>query len=140
VFLAAQGIREELLFGKTGSLIEAMDKISDTIGHEVTLSFPQIIVAGQESSGKSSVLERIAMLNFFPRSDDICTRMPILLQLKHLSKDNMKTFCASNNLTYTDTTSVSLIKAERTSNSDVIKPCYWISATRMFTVIVESIP
>jgi hypothetical protein len=103
VFLAAQGIHAELLFGKTGKLIESMDNISGMIAHEVTLSFPQIIVAGQESSGKSSVLERIAMLSFFPRSIDICTRMPIKLHLKHLSKEDLKNFCQTNKLVFTET-------------------------------------
>jgi hypothetical protein len=106
VTLAAQSIAK-LLFGKTGDLIEAIDNISSSISPEVALSFPQIIIAGPEYSGKSSVLERITMLSFYPRYD-ICFRMPMQIQFKHLSKENIKTFCQTNKLVYTET-SVSCI-------------------------------
>jgi len=44
---------------------------------------PQIVVIGQESSGKSSVLERLAMLPLFPRDANICTRLPIHVRLRY---------------------------------------------------------
>ena len=43
---------------------------------------PQVVVVGNESSGKSTLLERLAMMPLFPRDRRICTRMPILIRLR----------------------------------------------------------
>jgi hypothetical protein len=43
---------------------------------------PQLVVVGQESSGKSSVLERLMMTPLLPRDDNICTRLPIHVRLR----------------------------------------------------------
>ncbi len=48
---------------------------------------PCVIVVGTESSGKSSVLERLTMMSLFPRADGICTRMPIHAQLRRTTAD-----------------------------------------------------
>mgnify|MGYP006287610819 CR=1 FL=1 len=37
------------------------------------LKLPRFIVIGDENSGKSSTLERIAMVDVFPRNHKICT-------------------------------------------------------------------
>lgn len=42
---------------------------------------PQIVAIGSQSSGKSSVLENIVGREFFPRSNGICTRRPLKLEL-----------------------------------------------------------
>ena len=47
---------------------------------------PQVVVMGQESSGKSSVLERLAMMSIFPRDKTLCTRMPIHVRLRNVDK------------------------------------------------------
>jgi hypothetical protein len=44
---------------------------------------PQIVVMGNESSGKSTILERIAMMPLFPVGENICTRLPIEVRLRH---------------------------------------------------------
>ena len=43
---------------------------------------PQIVVVGEESSGKSSVLERLMMTPLLPRAESICTRLPIHVRLR----------------------------------------------------------
>jgi len=43
---------------------------------------PQLVVVGEESSGKSSVLERLMMTPLLPRADNICTRLPIHVRLR----------------------------------------------------------
>ena len=43
---------------------------------------PQLVVVGQESSGKSSLLERLMMTPLLPRDDNICTRLPIHVRLR----------------------------------------------------------
>jgi hypothetical protein len=47
---------------------------------------PQIVVVGQESSGKSSVLERLMMTPLLPRDENICTRLPIHVRLRRSDK------------------------------------------------------
>ena len=51
------------------------------IGEEMVL--PRIIVIGNESSGKSSTLERIAGQPVLPCDTGICTRAPVVLELKY---------------------------------------------------------
>ena len=76
---------EQLRYGK---VIEAVSKIRELteeamkkIGEEMIL--PRIIVIGNESSGKSSTLERIAGQPVLPCADGICTRAPVVLELKY---------------------------------------------------------
>lgn len=93
---------------RAGSLINVLDSLEKTLGKEIPLDFPQIIVIGDESSGKSTLMERIAMFEFFPKrsgSDQnltILTRMPIQLRLQHMSPQKMKDFCAKNELEYVE--------------------------------------
>lgn len=55
-----------------GDLLDIIDNLrSQGISHYVDL--PQIIVCGDQSSGKSSVLEAISGFQF-PRKDNLCTR------------------------------------------------------------------
>ena len=52
-------------------------------------SVPRIVAIGEESSGKSSTLERIAMLKIFPSDRRLCTRMPIELRLRYVDKTKL---------------------------------------------------
>lgn len=47
------------------------------------IKLPRIVVIGDENAGKSSTLERIAMVEVLPRNTDICTRQPIVLKLRN---------------------------------------------------------
>ncbi|KAL0140014.1 Dynamin central region-domain-containing protein [Mucor lusitanicus] len=61
-----------------------INKIQDafiTIGGNESLDLPQIITVGEQSSGKSSVLEHIVQRDFLPRGSGIVTRRPLVLQL-----------------------------------------------------------
>ena len=54
------------------ALLEKIDKLfACGVGYEVDL--PQLVVVGQQSSGKSSVLEGLTGLPF-PRDKELCTR------------------------------------------------------------------
>jgi hypothetical protein len=44
---------------------------------------PQLTVIGAESSGKSSLLQRLVMMPIFPTDDRMCTRMPIHVRLRN---------------------------------------------------------
>jgi hypothetical protein len=62
------------------NLLDSVDCLrSQGISHYVSL--PQIIVCGDQSSGKSSVLEAISGVSF-PIKSNLCTRFPIELVLR----------------------------------------------------------
>ena len=73
---------------EAGRVLDALDSISDILPTQmladVGLEFPEIAVVGQESTGKSSVLERITMLPLFPRGTDIVTRSKSFMQISCL--------------------------------------------------------
>jgi GTPase SAR1 family protein len=65
------------------SLITAINKLQDvfaTVGSG-SIHLPQIVAIGNQSSGKSSVLESIVGRSFLPRGTGIVTRRPLILQL-----------------------------------------------------------
>jgi hypothetical protein len=70
--LAELGRMFSLLDGLRGLLAELLDGWQP----------PQIVVVGEESSGKSSVLERLMMTPLLPRDEHICTRLPIHVRLR----------------------------------------------------------
>ncbi|RWS03366.1 dynamin-1-like protein [Dinothrombium tinctorium] len=75
------------------ALIPVINKLQDvfnTIGTEA-IQLPQIVVVGNQSSGKSSVLEAIVGKDFLPRGTGIITRRPLILQLVHVAKDDLTT-------------------------------------------------
>jgi len=57
---------------------------------ELCFSVPRIVVIGEESSGKSSTLERLASFKFFPSDRRLCTRMPIELRLRFKPSENLE--------------------------------------------------
>lgn len=68
------------------ALIPVINKLQDvfnTVGAE-TIHLPQIVVVGNQSSGKSSVIESIVGKDFLPRGAGIVTRRPLILQLIHI--------------------------------------------------------
>ncbi|CAF4346710.1 unnamed protein product [Rotaria sordida] len=52
--------------------------------HYETISVPHIVVVGDQSVGKSSVLEALSGVQL-PRAQNICTRCPLELRLKNIS-------------------------------------------------------
>ena len=76
---------EQLRYGQVIKRIAEIRKLTKEgmkkIGEEMVL--PRIIVIGNESSGKSSTLERIAGQPVLPCDTGICTRAPVVLELKY---------------------------------------------------------
>jgi len=64
-------------------LVSVINKLQEifTITSSDALQLPQIIVVGDQSSGKSSVLECIVGKSFLPRGTGIVTRCPLILQI-----------------------------------------------------------
>ena len=44
---------------------------------------PQLVVIGEESCGKSSLLQRLVMMPIFPTAGETCTRLPIHVRLRN---------------------------------------------------------
>lgn len=66
-----------------GEIFTKLDDLRDFLDKTLNgWSPPHIVVIGTESSGKSTVLERLSMMSIFPRAEDICTRLPIHVHLR----------------------------------------------------------
>ena len=62
------------------SMITLVDKLRD-FNLQDYISLPRIAVLGEQSAGKSSLLESIAGLTFLPRGTGIVTRRPLELRM-----------------------------------------------------------
>ncbi|KAH8686007.1 P-loop containing nucleoside triphosphate hydrolase protein [Tricladium varicosporioides] len=69
-------------------------KLLDTVaqlrkcGLEAELSLPQMVVCGQQSAGKSSLLEALTEIPF-PSNEQMCTRHPTEIQLRRADKPSL---------------------------------------------------
>ena len=71
---------EQLNSDESRDLLSAIDRMREILhGQKVTL--PEIVVVGDQSVGKSSVLEAISGIQL-PRAQNICTRCPLELRMK----------------------------------------------------------
>ncbi|XP_017221668.1 dynamin-related protein 4C-like [Daucus carota subsp. sativus] len=71
-------------------LLDAIDKLRDLNVMQEGIQLPTIVVVGDQSSGKSSVLESLAVAGIsLPRGDGICTRVPLVIRLQnHAQSDS----------------------------------------------------
>ena len=78
-------------WNSTGSrcLLSAIDKMREIL-HEEKVALPEIVVVGDQSVGKSSVLEAISSIQL-PRAQNICTRCPLELRLKAAQNEEYAT-------------------------------------------------
>ncbi|TVY73303.1 Interferon-induced GTP-binding protein MxA [Lachnellula suecica] len=77
-----------------GLQTEEQRRVLDTVarvrkcGLEGTVSLPQIVVCGDQSAGKSSVLEALTEIPF-PRNDNLCTRHATEISLRNAAIDSI---------------------------------------------------
>ncbi|KAF8038490.1 hypothetical protein BT93_B1131 [Corymbia citriodora subsp. variegata] len=62
-------------------LLNAIDRLRNLMVIEEGIHLPAIVVVGDQSSGKSSVLKSLAGINL-PWGRGICTRVPLIMQLQ----------------------------------------------------------
>ncbi|KFY02398.1 hypothetical protein V494_00073 [Pseudogymnoascus sp. VKM F-4513 (FW-928)] len=72
---------EGLKSKKSTQRLNQIDRIRE-FGVGDHISLPQLVVCGDQSAGKSSALERITGIPF-PRDDDVCTKFPTEIILRH---------------------------------------------------------
>jgi hypothetical protein len=75
----------DINFGLSIEIFKELDRIP-TLLTDLDLPTPKIIVIGNESHGKSTLLERIIGLPIFPRATDLCTRCVIRVQLRRCAE------------------------------------------------------
>ncbi|CAL9777237.1 unnamed protein product [Musa acuminata subsp. burmannicoides] len=63
-------------------LLDAVDRLRHLNVMQEGIELPTIVVVGDQSSGKSSVLESIAGISL-PRGQGICTRVPLIMRLQN---------------------------------------------------------
>lgn len=79
------------LFNNLRKLINIIDSFRD-IGLQEHISLPKIAVCGDQSSGKSSLLENIVGMDFLPRGSGVVTRRPLELRLVHVDNQQAKPY------------------------------------------------
>lgn len=62
-------------------IINRLQGIFAGLGEDLVLQFPRLAVVGDQSAGKSSVLEKFVGRDFLPCGTGIVTRRPLILQL-----------------------------------------------------------
>src|SRR3546814_18176293 len=72
--------REVISLNALAQVFEVVNPLRDTL-EELSWELHQIVVMGNENSGKSTLLERITMMPLFPVDKRICTRMVIKICL-----------------------------------------------------------
>ncbi|OJI99742.1 hypothetical protein ASPVEDRAFT_60628 [Aspergillus versicolor CBS 583.65] len=70
---------------KRAKVLEIIDKLRE-LGVSESVSLPQLVVVGDQSSGKSSLLEGLTGLSF-PVASDLCTRFATQIVLRRTSAD-----------------------------------------------------
>ncbi|CAJ1339145.1 unnamed protein product [Effrenium voratum] len=81
LFNERSGILETWSAERCAGFFDVIDPLKDLVSVE-QLSAPQVIMLGQESTGKSTLLERLTGLPIFPRNADLCTRALIKVRLR----------------------------------------------------------
>ncbi|XP_071736605.1 dynamin-related protein 4C-like [Rutidosis leptorrhynchoides] len=70
---------------KIRPILDAVDKLRSLNVTQEGIPLPTIVVIGDQSSGKSSVLESLAGISL-PRGEGLCTRVPLVMRLQHHDK------------------------------------------------------
>jgi hypothetical protein len=69
---------------KLNEIFKHLDPLQDILVETLeNWRSPQVAVIGAESTGKSSVLQRLLMMAIFPTAEGICTRLPIHVRLRN---------------------------------------------------------
>lgn len=71
---------ESVFNSKLGSKLATIEQIRPYLQRE-GIQCPGVLVIGAQSSGKSSVLERLTGISF-PRGENLCTRFPTIVQVQ----------------------------------------------------------
>lgn len=82
--MAVQAESDATLFSNMKSIMSLVDRLRD-FKLDNYISLPRITVLGEQSAGKSSILEAVVGMNFLPRGSGVVTRRPLELRLKKVN-------------------------------------------------------
>ncbi|KAJ9667410.1 hypothetical protein H2201_002611 [Coniosporium apollinis] len=82
----------EILGSGVKELVHAIDSLVDLGITSQDLPLPQIVVVGDQSAGKSSLIEAISEIKV-PRSSGTCTRCPLQIRIKSSDKPDAAWTC-----------------------------------------------
>ncbi|KAJ5719304.1 Dynamin family protein [Penicillium malachiteum] len=85
----SNGVSDGFASIKTSQRLNQIDTVR-ALGVGDHIDLPQLVVCGDQSSGKSSVLEGISGIPF-PRKDGLCTRFSTEIVLRHDPRTNKRT-------------------------------------------------
>ncbi|KAI7779831.1 hypothetical protein LA080_000329 [Diaporthe eres] len=85
--MSVSGTLEELQTDEQRRVLDTVSQVRKC-GLESVLSLPQIVVCGDQSAGKSSVLEALTEIPF-PRNDNLCTRFATEICLRRDPIDSL---------------------------------------------------
>ncbi|XAR64693.1 Dynamin GTPase [Bertholletia excelsa] len=115
-------------------LLDAIDRLRQLKIAQEGIQLPTIVVVGDQSSGKSSVLESLAGINL-PRGQGICTRVPLIMRLHHHSSPCPNLRLEFNNKTV-HTDDAHIAEAIKDATNEIAGAGKGISNTPL-TLIVE---
>ena len=70
-----------------GRIFAQLDGMRDLLARTLEgWQTPQLVVIGNEKTGKSTLLERLCMMPLFPHAEEICTRMRIQVRLRRTER------------------------------------------------------
>ena len=69
--------------GSLNEIFQELDKLGDILQSVLDgWEPPRVVVMGNQSAGKSTLLERLCMMPLFPRSRSMCTSVPIQINIR----------------------------------------------------------
>ncbi|MFQ6657279.1 hypothetical protein Gotur_027021, partial [Gossypium turneri] len=80
---------------KIRPLLDVIDRLRLLMVMKEGIQLPTIVVVGDQSSGKSSVLESLAGVNL-PRGQGICTRVPLIIRLQNHARPRPELYLEYN--------------------------------------------
>ncbi|CAL4930228.1 unnamed protein product [Urochloa decumbens] len=100
-------------------LLDAVDRLRHLKVTQEGIQLPTIVVVGDQSSGKSSVLESLAGISL-PRGQGICTRVPLVMRLQDdPSADSPKLQLQYSNGREVDTTEAKVADAINAATAEI---------------------
>ena len=70
--------------------LQAIESFHGLDDNDLRFNMPTIICLGEESSGKSSTMERLASFKFFPTDRKLCTRLPVKLCIRYCPEEQLE--------------------------------------------------
>ncbi|KAI3848349.1 hypothetical protein MKW98_005729 [Papaver atlanticum] len=114
-------------------MLDAVDNLRHLKVMDEGIQLPTIVVVGDQSSGKSSVLESLAGISL-PRGQGICTRVPMIMRLQNHSSPEPKLHLEYHGKKVpTDEASIS--EAISSATDEIAGDCKCISNTPLTLVV-----